>query len=635
MIDYNVSVHWSEDDPDWLKSLVSSLDRNHGASTVLPLTVIVEEIAEWVELASGTDAWKKTANRDSLHWDLDESVGAISSSLRAHIAKPLAAFQTAFANLTSSSPAVLSQPPGTRVDAVWTEALLTARNLLNALDSDQAVRASWDDLVATAQNRSLARREYRPIAELLFEQVRRRGLSAERTFRDLVSIVAYGRDPDEIPVGTKDTPLAERLANARALVGTPAAVEPTVVWLGYRGRIHLHLSAGRVSFIDAHWAVPNAGPGGQDFEHKAELWELVQHGHVFNVAKLVDEESDVDFLVRVELGDTTAAGAFARAVDIVNTILNVAIHNAGGIRPHLAQYGLIRSGRSDSFNFMVARRETGFPDDHYGAQITADAIETHGLRIAEALAHEELPRFLAAAIEVQTTADRPFSRDMVLRKPSEADISSVIPLADRVVQHVAAHAAMNPNDLFSLLQERWPHARWLTDLQRAAGMCLLGGGRRDELLHELTVEWFSDRPKQPWILFLADRADDLISLCRLEHERGWIARMFASVSDHAIYSTLIDEYTAESKVLEARRRRIRNALVHGNPASFTVVQSARDYAEFLGGSALKLGLESYVEGTAPAAALAARTDEFTAMQGGRDAASYWRARIVADGWPTA
>ena len=200
---------------------MSSLDRNHGTGTVLPLTVIVEEIAEWVELASGTDSWKKAANRASLHWDLDESVGAISSSLRKHIAEPLAAFKAAFANLTRSSSAVLSQPPGTRVGVVWTEALSAARNLLNALDSDQAVRASWDDLIATAQDRTHARREYRPSADLLFDQLQRRGLSAEQTFHDLVSIVAYGRDPDEIPIGTKDTPLAERLANARTFVGTP------------------------------------------------------------------------------------------------------------------------------------------------------------------------------------------------------------------------------------------------------------------------------------------------------------------------------------------------------------------------------------------------------------------------------
>ncbi|MFI7115344.1 hypothetical protein [Amycolatopsis sp. NPDC049868] len=633
VIDYNVSDHWSEDDPDWLMSLVSSLDRNRGVSTVLPLTVIVEEIAEWVELASGTDAWRKAANRDSLQYDLDESIGAVGSSLRAHIAGLLAAFQAAFADLTHSSSAVLSQPPGTRVAAVWTEALSAARSLLNALDSDQAVRASWDDLIATVQDRTLSRREYRPIADLLFDQVQRRGRSAEQTFRDLVSIVAYGRDPDGIPTGTKDAPLAERLANARTFVGKPATVEPIAVWLGYQGRIRLHLSAGRVSFIDAHWAVPNAEPGGQDFEHKAELWELIQHGDMFKVAKLVDEESDVDFLVRVDLGNTTAAGAVTRAIDIVNTILNVAIHNEGGIRPHLAQHGLIRSGKPASFGFRGPGRETGRPDDHYGTQITADAIEAHGPRVAEALAREELPRFLAAAIEVQTTADQPFSRDMALRKPSEADISSVIPLADRVVQHVAAHAAMTPDDLFNLLKDRWPHARWLTDLQRAAGMCLLRGDRPNKLRNELIAKWYYGNPKQPWILFLADRADDFISLCRLEHELAWITRMFASISEHAKYSTLIDEYTAESKVLEARRRRVRNALVHGNPASFTVVQSVRDYAEFLGGSTLSLGLESYVEGTPPAAALATRTDEFIAMQGGRDAASYWRARITEDGWP--
>lgn len=51
-------------------------------------------------------------------------------------------------------------------------------------------------------------------------------------------------------------------------------------------------------------------------------------------------------------------------------------------------------------------------------------------------------------IEVQTTANHPFSLDAALRKPSEADMRGVIPLSDRVVRHVAAHAAMDPNDLF-------------------------------------------------------------------------------------------------------------------------------------------------------------------------------------------
>ncbi|WP_197683333.1 hypothetical protein [Jiangella alkaliphila] len=101
------------------------------------------------------------------------------------------------------------------------------------------------------------------------------------------------------------------------------------------------------------------------------------------------------------------------------------------------------------------------------------------------------------------------------------------------------------------------------------------------------------------------------------------------MSDSTAYRALIAYYTAEGAVLEARRRRVRNALVHGNPASFAIVESVREYAGFLSGTALSIGLESYVEGREPAAALAKRTDEFIAMQAGQDAASYWRAHLTA------
>ncbi|MEW2139682.1 hypothetical protein AB0892_24395 [Streptomyces sp. NPDC005409] len=628
MIDYNVSDHWPADTPDWLKSLVSSLDRRRGGSSVLPLTVIVREVLEWLDLASGVDAWKNSANRMSLRYDLDESVGALGALLRAHIAAPLAQFRGAFSRLVNSPSAVLKQPPGSRSDPVWTDLGTAGEVLLAALDADEGVRVSWDDLVAVAYDRALEGREYRPIADLLFDQLRRRGLSAEWIFRGLVSVMAFGRDPDGPPIGQSDMPLEERIASARTHVGTRAVAEPIVVWLGYQGRAFLHLTAGRVSFMDAHWAVPNAKPEGQDFEHKTELWELVQHGGLFKVAELVGEESDVDFLVRVDLGTTVAADAVDRAVRTVDTILDVSIHNAGGIRPHLAQWGLLRSGRAGSQNFMVSRREGGFPSDHYGADITAKAIEEHGPRIASALARADLPRYLSAAIEVQVTADYPFSRDMAMRKPSEADIRSVIPLADRVVQHVAAYAKLAPSDLFGLLGDRWPHARWLTDVQRAVDMCLLGGGGQNDLVGELTRELFASSPSRPWLLFVADRSSDLLSLCRIESERAWIRRMFSSVSDHAAYSALVESYAAEGAVLEARRSRVRNALVHGNPVSFAIVESVRDYAAFLSGSALNLGLDSYIEGRAPAAVVTQRTGELTAIRAGQDAAGYWRARLA-------
>lgn len=629
MIEYNVSDHWAADDPDWLKALVSSLDLRRGSSSVLPLTTIVSEISEWVLLASGSEAWRPGPNRSSLRLDLAESIDAIGSSLRARVAGPLTAFNEAFKRLIESPKAVLEQPPGTRTGSVWIDVESTAAHLQKVLVEDDAVRASWDDLVAASQDRTLVRREYRPIAELLFDQLKRRGMPADRAATELISILAFGRDPDDYPVGDKDMPLDERLSKARILMGTPVEVQPTVVWLGYKGRINVRLAAGRVSFYLAQWAIPNAEPGRFEFDHKEELWKLVQHDHAFRISERVDEEDDVDTLVRVDLGDTVGAGALERAIELVDVIISVSLHRSGGIRPQLAEHAILRSGEWAGAGKRAVWSQTGFPDDTYGAGMTGEAIEQHGPRLAEALAREELPRFLAAAIQVQTTADHPFSRDMALRKPSEADISSVIPLSDRVVQHVAAHAAMKPDDLFRILGEQWAHARWLTDLQRAAGMCLLGGGSRGELLDELTREWMADRPKRPWILFLADRADDFLSLCRLEHERPWIEHMFASISDHSTYSALITDYTKEGAVLEARRRRVRNALMHGNPASFAVVQSAREYSEFVGRSALNLALEAFVEGADPAGALMTRTEEFQAMQNGQDAASFWRANAAA------
>lgn len=126
---------------------------------------------------------------------------------------------------------------------------------------------------------------------------------------------------------------------------------------------------------------------------------------------------------------------------------------------------------------------------------------------------------------------------------------------------------------------------------------------------------------------------DFLSLCRVEHERVWIERMFASITDHAKYNVLIAEYELEGSVLEARRRLVRSALMHGNPVSFTVVQSVRSFAEFLGSTALNFALESFVDRTDPATTLTLRTDEFVAMQSGLDAVSYWRGRITKDGWP--
>ncbi|WP_455130866.1 hypothetical protein [Propionibacterium acidifaciens] len=628
MIDYNVSDHWLENDPDWLKSLTSSLDRRHGDSTVIPLTVIVNEIIEWIEFASGVDAWKKKANRDSLQLDLEESISALGCNLRKYIESSLDVFCKAFSELTSQTK-LLSKPPGMRNEKVWQDALREAKKLLEMLDSTEAVRANWDDLVEISKNQILAGREYRPVAELLFDQLTRRGLDSSQIFYGLVSIIAFGRDPSCRRDDNKKMGLDERGARARAYVGRSKSEEQVVVWLSYKGRINLDLDLGDVTFMDAHWVVPNAEPDGFDFKYKKELQEIKAGKRVFKVARLVDEKSDVDLLVRVDLGVTTVADALSRALKKVDTILDISIYSTGGIRPRFVQYVILSSGKLRSVSGVFDPQGGSIPNDYHGANITSEAIKRYGSSISKAFAREELPKFLASAIEIQLMADSPFSRERILRKPSKEDISNIIPLADRTVQYIAGYMSRDPKEVTEKLAKRWSHMRWLTDLRNAVGMCLLGGGDREDLCDELKREFYSTDDRKPWVLVLFDRMKDLLSLCRLEHERAWIARMFKSACDSALYKEIISEYEADRRVLDLRRCRVRNSLVHGNPIDFMTIKSVQDYAEFLSHTALDLALKAYFDGSDPALKLDEKTDEFRAMEKGKDIVSYWKARISA------
>ena len=278
---------------------------------------------------------------------------------------------------------------------------------------------------------------------------------------------------------------------------------------------------------------------------------------------------------------------------------------------------------------MVSRADPGFPDDHHGAQLTVEGLERNAAKIADALASSELPIFLSAALEAQAAADLPFSRAFALRKPSEADRRAVVPLTDRVVQHVAAYAAMKPGDLFDLLISKWAYARWTTELQNAVLRCLLGGGPNSARTNELLGQLYASSSDRPWMLFAADHEQELLDLCRVEHERAWIVRLLRSLHDLPTYEALIAEYKAEGGVLGRRRTRVRNALVHGNPAQFAVVDSVQEFAEFLSNSALGAALDAFTSQNDFGTVLAQINELQQALTSGQTAAAYWRGRVSA------
>ncbi len=629
MIDYHVRDDWPEGEPDWLKSLVSSLSRQGDASFALPLTVATQEIRDWVQLASGEEAWVRKDNQNSLKADLAQSVASLGPSLRTAIARELATLQTTFGVLAASGRAVLSQGPGLRTDQRWADVEVAADSLLAALATDRAVGACWDDLVAIAKDRALETLNYQLVADLLFDMLGRRGQSAERVLRDAVDMLAYGREPEDLPFEERELAVGCRVSKARDLVVAPETLEPVAVWLGFKGGFVPEIGAGNVQFYNAHWHIPNSAPGRPDFPHKAELAKITKHGGIFKWQERIGEDYDVDFLVRVDLGVTTAANASERAIEVVDTIFAVAIHDSNGIRPHLAQYVVVQSGEPTRRSFMVSRADPGFADDRYGAQLTVEGLERHAAKIADALATDDLPRFLSAALEAQTAADLPFSRAFALRKPSEADRRAVVPLADRVVQHVAAYAAMKPAVLFDLLVQRWAYARWATAIQNAALRCLLGGGPNSGRTSELLAQFYASTSRRLWMLFAADHEQELLNLCRVEHERGWIARMLRSLRDLPTYEAIIAEFQEEGEILGQRRTRVRNSLVHGNPTQFAVVDSVREFAEFLGNTALSTALEAFTSQGDFHVVLAQTNGLQQALANGQTAVDYWRGYVAA------
>lgn len=599
MIDYLVRDDWPVDEPAWTKSLVSSLDRQHGKLSVLPLSVATQELIDWVELASDEGAWSSRENRRSLLADLNQSARALGPRTAARLKGPLSTLDSALAKLDQEAKPVLREIMGMRTSPEWSRVRVAASVLLSELGSDTTVAASWGDLVGCARKADQERREYRAIADLLMDQIRFRGHDPEALRREVVDMLAYGRSPGDDPRVDRVVPPEERAQSAEDILRAHPEIGHVVVWLGYRQCRVGVVEAGNITFLDAAWAVPNADPDDTnaphtDFPHKEELAEIVQWG-LFKVAKLADDESEVETIVRVDLGRTGMAGARERAHAMVDTILSAALHRSSGTRPLLTQSVVLFDGAVRQ-SVLGAGGPLTLKDDYFGIGLTRDAIETLVPDLGPALAGGELPRLLAAAIEAQTGADAPFSREMLGQPPSAADLRSVIPLEDRVVRCVAAFAGLRCDDVFAAGAALWPHSRWFSDVDRAIRMCLLGSGPNSTDVAILQRGYYSAKSQGAWARFVNSSEAELIRVCRIESDRRWIERMLRSVAVPAVYSDIIAEHQGEAAILADRRKRVRNAIVHANPVGAQVVQSVSGFATFVSRYALQAGLASFVSG---------------------------------------
>ncbi len=462
------------------------------------------------------------------------------------------------------------------------------------------------------------------MVDLLHAQLELRRRDADAVLSGVAHLLAQDLGGRGLPVedGTKQLlPPDKRVEFAEKLLLEPAKIEDIVVWLGYRGvRLTEPMGGGRVAFMDAAWYIPNARPDGPDFPFKAELEHIVENSSL-RYPELIDEEPTVELLVRVDLAKTTATGARELATGIAEAVLDVGTHWSGGTRPYQTECYILQDGHLTVQSWSGGTRKA--IDDPHGRIAIGDAIKDYASSLFSALETNTLPIYLKAALEAQTSADQPYSRGKMSSRVTDVENRALIPLEDRVVQHIAAYAMMAPEDFFEELIAWWPAARWEADVHRATTMSLMSIGENQARCDQLKRKLYSSGPTSPWLVFVADHAKEISNLCKVESDKAWVTRVLASVDDTQAYAELHNEYTQEAQIIAERRKRARNAIVHGNPIEVQAVDSVTEFSRFLSQTAIRVGLESFMTGQSVRMIVDAENDKNNYLER-KSVADYWR-----------
>lgn len=175
-------------------------------------------------------------------------------------------------------------------------------------------------------------------------------------------------------------------------------------------------------------------------------------------------------------------------------------------------------------------------------------------------------------------------------------------LLGRVLEAVAAYCGLETGELESTVAAAWPRAAWSALVQDAFRHALDQGrywtDERDEASALMDRVFTDRRPTGQYLAQLkvaAEHRDELVRwLATCEHRREAV-RIDALV-DAGVLLDLFAGYEAEAEVLGRRRRRVRNAITHGNPVSEVALRSVLPFARWMAEVALRRGVDVYTSG---------------------------------------
>ena len=577
----------------WVLDLLQELpSRFDSPTTELTLSAVIGEAIAWARTAPA-DAWQRQDNINSLIADAESSLTIAGDRVRREISESSRVFIDSLGALASTG----SGHRQALLPAVSSAAGHLLRDLIKP-----AVRAlAWDDLIAAAQESPPDLPRIQCLIRLLVALLQ----EAKRDPDEAISGLRARLDPSsglggeallEMPsIGTFEE---HQISLCRDHIARPPGVGDCVVWLTYDdARLATQVQAvGAVTLYESDWAIPNArSEGGQDSDHRRELLNVIEH---WNEVRDQDPQAGRTYqvLARVDLGRRSSYQGFEDAAAIVNTILGVVLNRSGAPSWPRGQHScLLVDGVVLQTRWGVARRTKSSEPEHYGQNGTATALSDYAKELGDLFASGALPGHLSEALRLIGEAGQVDSREHQLNGIATIAEQTVVVLQASAVEHVGSLAKMKVREHDDCLLAGWPVAQWRRQITEAIGWCLQHRGGLDPLFQAVCLSQFGH-----WSFTAAyeNRADLAAAAPSPTYQHRALV-LFESLGDPVACRAMLQEFEAQSELLNARLRRVRNALVHGNPVTEASVGSVRALSRFKADVALELAIQGVAQDKSP------------------------------------
>lgn len=569
---------------EWMLTVAQVLPLPHGAELPYTLGDAVHEIGAWAR-ASDPSGWKSRQTT--------RTVESLRVELRAQLLR-------IGPRLTDTLAAVVGDliAASTRDDIV----VLTDRFTEAWVRDSTIIDAFWD-LCDAAQQPGARTESLRWLADVIASRV---GPAARGALSALSEAANALVSPEEdlCRRGAPEHPRAfseqDRIDLAlQALRTAPAG--NVVVWLAYtRAITEMRMVAGPLTFLRADWALPNAFDGGpNDFPERDELRAIRTDAFWLDPlleASLRPENRIV--LVRVDLGQRAIAGALEEAQNRVEAVLSVVITSGGA--------SWLDTGSRVVLLDDAVRMSTGMPDLHepvdirdtWGMGDTATVVTGVIDTLNVPLSSRPMPAPLVEALTTLREARMTNHRDVLFYGAREVSPRIATALEDHAMELLAATMGTSGKVFADALNIH----EGLRRARRSTADGLLAPfdrqwneeerQRHDEL--ERKVITYERGARLVSVSAVVAHLEEFRMLPMSDLQRADFEAAVKVCTEPAAERRLMEQAQEDTRVLQLRHRRVRNAINHALPLNAAALHSIRSYAEHTSGTGLNIALNWYV-----------------------------------------